>query len=436
VFERFIRLLGLVLLGAAALQAADWPQYRGPSCDGSTPETILKTWPPEGPEVLWKAPLGDSFGSFAVSGGKACVFIERGGNEVCAAFDAKTGKELWASSLGSTIFEKLGGNGPRSTPALDDGKVYLLGTCLLLACLNAADGKEIWKHNLPKEYGGTMQLRASGIGPWGSAASPLLDGNLIFVHGGGKDGAFLAFDKTTGSLVWKGQNELLTHSTPAPATIHGQRQIIFLCQSGLVSVAADMGALLWRYPFKFSISAASTPIVCGDVVYCSAGYNVGTDALRVSKNGAEWTTTKLWHKDQPDCNHWTTPICKDGYLYGIYGFKDFVQPGSNAGAPLKCIELATGKEMWSQPGFGSGGGTILAAGQVLVQSDSGALVLVEASPAAYKENARFTPLGGKCWTMAVVSGGRIYARNTRMGVCLDVTETQKLEIRNLKSEGN
>lgn len=417
--------IGPAVLGWAALQAADWPQYRGPNCDGSTPETILKTWPPEGPPVLWKIPLGESFGSFAVSGGQAFIFMERRGDETCVALDAATGKELWARPLGATIFEKQGGNGPRSTPTVDGGKVYLLGTSLLLACLNAADGKEIWKHDLAKEFGGTMQLRASGISAWGSAASPLLDGNLIFVHGGGKDRSFLAFDKTTGALAWQSQDELLTHATPAPATILGQRQIIFFCQSGLVSVAADSGALLWRHPVKFNISTASTPIVSGDIVYCSVGYNVGTDALRVSRDGAAWTATLLWHKNQPFCNHWTTPVCKDGFLYGIYGFKDFVKPGSNAGAPLKCVELATGNEMWSQPGLGSGGGTILVGGQVLVQSDGGDLVLVEATPAAYKEAARFTPLGGKCWTMPVVSGGRIYARNTKMGVCLDVTDESK-----------
>ncbi|MGD0092024.1 MAG: PQQ-binding-like beta-propeller repeat protein [Planctomycetota bacterium] len=410
----------LAVLGGAALFGADWPQYRGPNCDGSTPETILAAWPPEGPKVLWKAPLGESFGSFVISGGRAFILIARGGDEVCLALDTQTGTPLWTYRLGNTIFEKMGGEGPRSTPATDGGKVYLLGTYLTLACLNAGDGKELWKHDLPKEFGGRTQLRASGINSWGSAASPLLDGNLIFVHGGGKDASFLAFDKTTGDLVWKGQNELLTHSTPVPATLCGQRQIVFFCQSGLVAVAAESGALLWRYPFKFSISAASTPIVYGDIVYCSAGYNMGTEALRVSQSGAGWATTKLWRKEHPFCHHWTTPVCKDGYLYGIYGFKDFVQPGSNPGAPLKCVELATGKEMWSQPGFGSGGATILVDGRVLVQSDAGALVLVEATPAAYKELARFTPLGGKCWTMPAVSGGRIYARNTKMGVCLDV----------------
>jgi len=400
--------------------AADWPQYRGPNCDGTTPETILTTWPQEGPKVIWKVPVGESFGSFAVSGGKAFIFGERAGDEVCSALDAGTGKELWSYAAGKTIFDKSGGPGPRTTPTVDGDRVYLLGTYLTLVCLNAADGKEVWKHDLPKEFGGTMQVRASGISSWGSAASPLLDGKLIYVNGGGKDQTLLALDKTTGAVVWKGGNELLTHSTPAPGTILGQRQIVFFCQSGLVSVAADTGKALWRYPFKFNVSTASTPLIAGDIVYCSAGYDVGTDACRITKEGDAWKATKLWHAGQPVCNHWTTPVVKDGYVYGIYGFKDYVAP-NKPGAPLKCIELATGKEMWSKAGFGSGGGTILVGGNLLVQGDAGALVLVEAAPTAYKELARCTPLGGKCWTMPVVSNGRIYARNTKQGVCLDVT---------------
>jgi outer membrane protein assembly factor BamB len=420
-FDRSSTTLCLALaLSASVVCAADWTQYRGPKADGSTPETILKTWPQEGPKVLWKTALGDSFGSFAVGGGKAYVFMERKGNEVCVAFDAGKGTELWFYDAGKTIFENNGGAGPRSTPTLDGDKVYILGTYLQLACLNAAVGKEVWKHDLAKEFGGTMQLRAGGISQWGFSSSPLLDDKLIFVHGGGKDGSLLAFDKTTGANVWKVQNELATHASPTVATILGQRQVIFLCQSGLVSVAADTGALLWKYTFKFNISTASTPLVSGDIVYCSAGYNVGTDACKITKEGADWKATQLWHKAQPDCNHWTTPVVKDGYVYGIFGFKDFVS-ANKPGGPLKCIEIATGKEMWSKPGFGSGGGTILVGGDtILAQSDSGALILVEASPTAYKELARATPLGGKCWTMAIVANGRIYCRSQKQGACLDV----------------
>lgn len=414
-------MIGVGLI-AGCVFSTDWPQYRGPSVDGSTPEKILTTWPTEGPKVVWKAPIGESFGSFAVAGGKAYIFIERGGDEVLLALNADTGKETWTYTVGKTIFDKEGGPGPRSTPTIDGGKVYVLSTYLKLVCLNAADGKEVWARDLPKEYGGTLQLQTKGINKWGCANSPLLDGDRIYIHGGGNGQALLAFDKKTGNPVWKTGDEQLTHSTPVPATIHGIRQVIFFCQSGLVSCAADSGSVLWKFPHTFNVSTASTPIVSGDIVYCSAGYTVGSAACRISKEGNGFKATELWRTPgNNDCNHWTTPVCKDGHLYGIFGFKDYVKPGANPGAPLKCIEIATGKEKWSKPGFGSGGGTILAGGShILAQSDGGALVLVEATPAGYKEVARHTPLGGKCWTMAVVANGRIYARNTKEGICLDV----------------
>jgi outer membrane protein assembly factor BamB len=391
---------------AGVASAADWTQYRGPNHDGSTPENILTTWPKEGPAVVWKAPIGESFGSFAVGGGKAYIFIERGGNEVCVALDANTGKEVWAATIGKTIFEKQGGNGPRSTPTIDGNAVYVLGTFLRLVCLNAADGKEIWAKDLGKEAGGSVQLQTAGINNWGVASSPVLDGNLIYVHGGGKGGSLLGIDKKTGNIVWKSEDELLTHASAVPATIHDIRQVIFFCKSGLVSVAADTGKALWKHPFPWKI------------VYCSAGYGVGGGACKISKSANGLSAAELW-RAQPGqlANHWTTPVCKDGYLYGIYGFKEY------GTAPLQCVEIATGKVMWSKPGFGSGGGTILVGGtHVLVQGDKGPLVLVEASPKGYVETARAQPLGGdKFWSMAVVANGRIYARNTKEAICLDVS---------------
>jgi hypothetical protein len=193
------------------------------------------------------------------------------------------------------------------------------------------------------------------------------------------------------------------------------RQVIFLTQTGLVALATDDGRALWRFPYKFQTSSASSPVVWKDIVYCSAAYNVGAGAVRVMKDGTAFTATELWRKPGNLMNHWTTPVCRDGYLYGIYG------TGKTAGAPLKCIEIATGKEMWSRDGFGGGGATILAGGNVLAQCDRGPLVLVEAAPKEYHELARCQPFGGQCWTMPVVSGGKIFARNTAQGVCLDVT---------------
>lgn len=394
------------------LVAADWPQYRGPNHDGSTPEKISLKWPTEGPRQVWKADLGDSFGSFAVAGGKAYAFIQRKidgqDSEVAVALDANTGKELWASPLGKPTYDKQGGDGPRSTPTADGDFTYFLGAYQMLSCLDSKTGKSVWQHDLVKEFGGKVIQ-------WNHAGSPVLDGDLIFVNGGGDGQAMLGFNKKDGKLVWNSGSDKPTHASPVPATILGVRQVVFFTQSGLVSAAAKDGKILWRFPFPYKVSTASDPIVWKDMVYCSAGYGVGGGACKISKTADGFSATQLWRHEGATVNHWTTPVCKDGYLYGIYGFKDFGR------APLQCVELATGKEIWSQPGFGSGGGTILVGGtHVLVQGDKGPLVLVEATPKGYNELARAQPLGGKCWTMPVVSGGRIFARNTKEGVCLDV----------------
>ncbi len=410
----FARWFVLSFCTATALTAADWPQYRGPNNDGSTPEKILATWPAEGPRVVWKAPLGPSFGSFAVSGGRAFCFIQRAvagqDQEVALALDANTGKEIWAVPLGKPTYDKQGGDGPRSTPTVAGDRVYLLGANQMLTCLAAATGKQIWQHDLVSEFGGKVIK-------WNSAASPILEGKFIFVNGGGAGQACLAFDKTDGKLVWKGGEDAPTHASPVLATLHGVRQVIFFTQTGLVAAEAASGRELWRFPFPYSVSTASSPIVSGDIVYCSAGYGVGAGACRIAKTGDKFSATELWRDSGKLMNHWTTPICRDGYLYGIYGFKEF------GTAPLKCVEIATGKEVWSKPGFGSGGGTILVGDQILVQGDRGPLVLVDAKPDAYHEVARAELYGGKCWTMPVVSNGRIYARNDKEGVCLDVTLT-------------
>jgi outer membrane protein assembly factor BamB len=397
---------------SASARAADWPQYRGPNHDGSSPEKILKNWPKEGPRRLWKAPLGDSFGSFAISGGRAFCFIQHPvdgqDREVAIALDTDTGKELWATALGKATYDSEGGDGPRSTPTVDDNRAYFLGAYQVLSCLDAATGKVIWQRDLVKDYKGIV------IG-WKNAASPILEGDLIFVNAGGPGQALLAFHKQDGSLAWKGESDKPTHSSPVPATLHGVRQIIFFTKSGLVAVVPTTGQALWRFPFPYATSTAMSPVVFGDIVYCSAGYVNTSAACKITKTGDQFTATQLWRViDNRLINQWTTPVCKDGYLYGVFGFKDF------GDGPLKCINIATGKVMWSQPGFGSGGATILVDGHVLVQADRGPLVLVEATPAGYKEVARTQPLGGQCWTMPVISNGRLYVRNTKEGVCLDV----------------
>lgn len=403
--------LAAAVLLALNLPAADWPQYRGAHNDGSTPEQILAAWPKDGPTVIWKAELGPSFGSFAVSQGRAFCFIQRSVNgadkEVAIALDTKDGKELWAVPLGEPTYDKQGGDGPRSTPTVDGNRVFFLGAYQILTCLDTATGKQIWQHDLVKEFGGKVIQ-------WKNAASPVEDGDLIFVNAGGAGQALLAFNKADGKLAWKGEDDVPTHSSPVPATILGVRQIVFLTQQGAVSVVPKTGKVLWRYAFPYKTSTASSPIISGDIVYCSAHYGVGAGACRITKDGDNFAATEIWRKKGDLMNHWTTPVCKDGYIYGIFGH------GNQADAPLKCVELATGKEMWSKPGIGGGGATVLVGGdKILVQSSRGPLVLVEAKSDDYHELARAEIYGGQCWTMPVICGGKIYARNTKQGFCLE-----------------
>jgi outer membrane protein assembly factor BamB len=403
-------------IAAAATSAADWPQYRGPRHDGSAVETdIAARWPKGRPKVLWKKPVGNAFGSFAVAGDRAFLFMERDGNEAVVALNPDNGEELWSATIDRTIIEGQGGNGPRSTPAVDGDRVYVLGTYFKLACLNAADGKVVWQHDLAATH--AAQNDTPGINKWGNAASPLVVGDLVIVGGGGPGQTFLAFNKADGKLAWKSGSEKITHATPTPATIHGVPQVIFFCQSGLVSIRPEDGKALWRYAFPFRVSTASSPIVGGadgDIVYCSAGYGVGAGACRVTREGDAFSVKELWRAEGDKMNHWTTPVHHDGHLYGIYGFK---QLGT---APLMCLDIATGEERWRQDGFGSGGGTVLLDGHVVVQGDKGEVTLVEATPDAYTQVGRFQVLGGKCWTMAVYADGRLYARSDKEAVCVDL----------------
>ncbi|MSU41956.1 MAG: alcohol dehydrogenase [Pedosphaera sp.] len=400
------------------LFAADWPQYRGSHHDGSTTEKIAAKWPEKGLRQVWKIPAPGGFSSFAVSGGRAVTQVVRNSNECVLALDALTGKEQWAVELAPSNYGHDGGNagangnnggdGPRSTPSLDGAHVYVLAADLRLLCLEAATGKKVWAADLLGEHGGQLIK-------WKNAASPLIDGELVFAAGGGAGATFLAFNKTTGQVVWKSGAEIITHATPVRATIHGVPQVIFFAQSGLIALERNTGKELWRQAYRFSVSTAMAPVVAGDTVYCSAGYGVGGGAYKISKQGEKWAAEELWraHGNGQAANHWSTPVHKDGHLYGMFSFKEY------GTGPFKCVEVATGKVKWQQANFGAGN-VILADGQLLALTDFGDLVLVAAEPGACRELARTKVLTGKCWSTPVLSNGRVYVRSTKEAACLEL----------------
>ncbi len=421
-------LLKISMAGGALLAvcnwgtADDWSQYRGPSAAGVSHERILTAWPADGPKRLWRVETPAGFSSFAVGKGKVftCVARKVGNDlaEVCVALDAASGKEVWATATGIAKYQgggesgaegNKGGDGPRSTPAVNDGRVYVYSSDMVLHCLEATTGKSIWKKDIVAEFGG------KNIG-WKSAMSPVVDNGLVYIAGGGAGQAMLAFNPQSGALVWKAGDELMTHASPVVTTMQGERQVIFLMQSGLVALDAAAGKALWRFPFPYRVCTGCSPIVAGDIVACTAGYDIGGAACQIVKGGAQFEAKELWRVkgNSAVASLWSTPVEKDGYLYGMISFKQFGR------GPLKCVDFKTGAVKWEQPGFGAGQ-VVLAGNYLLALSDEGYLVLVEPSPVAYKELARFKALAGKCWSTPALSQGRLYVRSTKEGACFDLT---------------
>lgn len=394
--------------------AEDWPQLHGPGGDRRTPDTVDPADLVE-PRVAWRVPTPGGFSSFAVADTRALTLIEREGRECCVALDAASGEELWARPLGSAEYDgggdagaegNEGGDGPRVTPVIDGERVYVYDAHLVLWCLAAEDGEVVWKRDVQEEYDGRPIQ-------WQNASAPVLEAGRVLVAGGGEGRSLLAFDAETGEMAWSTGDDTLTHATPTAATLHGVRQVIFYLRGGLTSVDPESGEVLWSVDYPFRVSSAASPVVWEDLVYVSAGYGVGAALWRIEREEGAFQPEFLWRKRNDLMNHWSTPVARDGHLYGMFSFKEYGE------GPLQCVELETGEVRWSAEGFGPGN-AILAGDRLVALSDVGEVVLVEATPEAYRELARTDVLEGKCWSSPALAGEELYVRSTAEGVRLDL----------------
>ncbi len=400
---------------SSAADATGWPQFRGPS-NGIAPALPVADAGKLKLTKLWVTPTDSGFSSFVVAGAQAFTTVSRGGKETLVSLDIKSGKEQWAQPLADAKYDgggdsgsrdNKGGDGPRSTPAVNDGKVYVIDSQVTVYCLDAKDGKKIWVHDVKKENGGENIH-------WQNAASPVIDGELVLLAGGGKGQALLGLDRKTGAVKWKGENDEMTHATPVITEILGTHQCIFFTQTGLVSVDPQSGKVFWRAPFKYSTSTAASPVVSDDIVYCSAGYNVGAGAFKIARSGDGFTATQLWLKPGNDlANHWSTPVVKDGYLYGMFSFKKYGQ------GPLACVDIKTGDVKWEQAGYGPGQ-VILSGDTLIALNDNGEVVFVKADPTKYTEMKREKLITGKIWSYPVLAYNHLFARSTKEGGCWEL----------------
>lgn len=414
----------LVTLAPLLVRADDWPSWRGPARDGKSTETgLLASWPESGPALAWKAAgLGTGFSSVAVVGDMIFTLGDFEDGQHALALSKDGSKILWKTRVGKAWNDEF--LGPRSTPTVADGRVYVLGTDGNLACLAAKDGSVVWQHSLPDDFGGVV-MKAGGSTDWRFSESPLVDGKRVIVTPGAKSAALVALDAVTGKEIWRTALPNLGgtgvdgagYSSVVVSNAAGVRQYVQLIGRGLIGVDAATGRLLWSYTkVANDVANIPTPIVDGDRVFASTAYRAGAALVEIRKEGEGLAAHEVYFlAHETFQNHHGGMILHAGHVYA--------GTGHNKGFPV-AIDVKTGKLAWGpirNAGEGSAAVTF-ADGRVYMRYQNGLMVLVEASPAAYKELGSFQIPGvtKPSWSHPVVSGGKLYLREQDTLYCYDV----------------
>lgn len=402
-------LLVMMWMSALAVSGADWPQWWGPNRDGISPESgLLDQWPAEGLKPLWEATLGEGYSSFAVVGDKVYTLYQRDEAQWAVCLNGETGKEVWKKRL-EDRFKNY--PGPRTTPTVDGERIYVMGAQGGLACLNRETGEKIWGYNIFEKFGGKNMK-------WGTAVSPLVVDDALVFHGGNENGpALLGVDKMTGEKRWHAKREdgspvsgKMGYSSPILRTLAGKEQILFYDGFGLRGVDLESKRLLWEFPWETSYNVnAATPVVQGNHVFITSGYNRGCCLVEVTENEGSWEVHKRWQNKEMR-SHFGSPIFYMGHIYGYDDAKAIV-----------CLDWETGRVMWQQPGYRKGS-LVMADEKFFVLGERGKLALVRPNPEKFDRVSEFqTPLGHRrCWTNPVVANGRLYARDEAKMFCYPV----------------
>ncbi|MGL6094220.1 MAG: PQQ-binding-like beta-propeller repeat protein [Fimbriiglobus sp.] len=408
-----------VVAATGTATAADWPQWRGPNRDGKSADTnLLKAWPDAGPRLVWSvsAPdaIGAGYGSPAVVGDRLFILgsdsAKKDGQEYCAALSVADGKPIWRVGLKTSPgdFNDGWGGGTRSTPTVDGDTLYALGSTGDLVALKLADGKEVWRKNLVKDFGG-------GIPVWGYSESVLVDGNNVICTPGGK-GGMVALDKATGKTVWqcKEFTDGAGYSSVIPTVVGGVRQYVQQTMGSGVGVRAKDGKMLWKVgEIGRKVAVIPTPIVKDGGVFFTAGYGAGCEYYTLAAAGDGTKATKVYTKNNNVVNHHGGVIELGGNVFGFSDGKGWV-----------CFDFTKGPDdtVWANKGPGKGSITFADGHFYCYGEAKGELVRIKATADAWEPAGKLTipktsklrPGNGKVWAHPVISNGKLYLRDYEM----------------------
>jgi outer membrane protein assembly factor BamB len=398
---------------------ADFPEYRNRNRDGVVIGLNLgRDWANHPPKKVWQVSVGGGYAGISVVGPSAITLEQIGPTEAVVCYDADTGKERWRYDHTAEFHETMGGDGPRTNPTIADGDVYSLGATGHLARLDGKTGKEKWAVDIVADRNNVY---------WGQSGSPLVYDKFVVVAPGrnragmdkaataGTGPAVVAYIRDTGKVAWEGGDHQAGYSSPQLSTIAGVRQVLVFDGAGLSSYAADDGKELWFHAWtqEPEVNVAQPIVMSGDRVLISSGYGHGSAMLKVTLKDKVWTTEELWTSPKLK-SKFANPVEHGGYIYGI---------DESAGS-LACLDARDGKLKWKDGRYGNG--QILLSGDLIViGTENGKLVLVEANPEKLHELASFQALEGrKNWNHLTIARGRAYVRNHETMACYDLSEAK------------
>jgi outer membrane protein assembly factor BamB len=415
-----MKIAAFVLAGSVAMAAnlPEWPQFGGPNRNFMVDvKGLASSWPADGPKKLWSRPLGEGYSTIAVDNSTLYTMYRKGDDEVVIALDAATGKTRWEYSYNAAFIKGLAmenGAGPHSAPLIVGDRLYTVGILARLNCFDKNSGKLLWSKDLYKDFpGATIMGR-------GYSCSPMLYKNTIVLTLGGRAHAVIALNPSDGALVWAANDFNNAPSSPVLINVQGQDQLVTFLDDGdgsqkegiIAGLDPSNGKLLWTHPHKTSWDLNIALPVWGDdgILVMSSAYGTGSRALQVSRTGVK----ELWANNRMRIHH-STMIRIGDYIYGSSG--DF------GPAPMMAINVKTGEVKWQERAFPKAN-FVYADGKFIVVDEDGGVSLATFSPEGAKVISRATLLEHNAWTAPSLAGTKLYVRDRKSIVALDVGARQ------------
>jgi outer membrane protein assembly factor BamB len=423
-----------------AASASEWSRWRGTTGQGTLPPAALpQDLPPTTFPIAWSQPLGTGWSSPVVARQIVVITDRQGEQERILAFALGDGRPLWAQTR-PVDFDphpvgRRHGNGPKSTPAIDNGRVYNMGISGWLSCCDLATGEMFWQIDLPNTYGrhqplsrpgsfvnGTTNVIVpidDGVGApvplFGYTGSPVIvDDMLVTMVGGERGGTVMAFDKKTGDEIWRALNENVSYSSPIVATVADRQQVIVMTGPRVVGLDATNGALLWSHPFQIQFDESiSTPVTSGDLVLVT-GSGRPLTALRIERNddgrnGDGFTSSVAWTNEDLS-SYLSSMVVLHAHVYGM-----------NDGGELVCASLADGKTVWFKGSHGFYSTPILAGERMLALNEQGTLRQFTAAPTGYDLGATWQLTDEATWSVPAMAERKALVRSAKSLTCYSLS---------------